>query len=45
VGRNRARFVREALGSGYEVLVAMKGELDPLNILNPGALGIGGEPW
>jgi alkyldihydroxyacetonephosphate synthase len=45
VGRNRARFVREALGSGYDVLVAMKDELDPGNILNPGALGIGGEPW
>ncbi len=45
VGRNRARFVREALGSGYGVLVAMKNELDPLNILNPGALGIGAEPW
>jgi alkyldihydroxyacetonephosphate synthase len=45
VGRNRARFVREALGSGYAVLAALKGELDPLNILNPGALGIGGPPW
>jgi alkyldihydroxyacetonephosphate synthase len=45
VGRNRARFVREALGSSYGVLVAMKHELDPLNILNPGALGIGGDPW
>jgi len=45
VGRNRARFVRDALGSGYGVLVAMKHELDPHNILNPGALGVGGEPW
>ena len=45
VGRNRARFVREALGSGYDVLVAMKRELDPNNILNPGALGIGAPPW
>ncbi len=45
VGRNRARFVRSALGSGYEVLAAMKQELDPLSILNPGALGIGGSPW
>jgi alkyldihydroxyacetonephosphate synthase len=45
VGRNRARFVREALGSGYGVLAAMKGELDPFNILNPGVLGIGGTPW
>jgi alkyldihydroxyacetonephosphate synthase len=45
VGRNRARFVRDALGSGYGLLAAMKRELDPVNILNPGALGIGGDPW
>jgi alkyldihydroxyacetonephosphate synthase len=45
VGRNRARFVREALGSGYDLLVTLKRELDPHNILNPGALGIGGPPW
>jgi alkyldihydroxyacetonephosphate synthase len=45
VGRNRARFVREALGSSYGVLAAMKQVLDPQNILNPGALGIGGDPW
>jgi FAD/FMN-containing dehydrogenase len=37
--------VRDALGSGYGLLAAMKRELDPVNILNPGALGIGGDPW
>ena len=45
VGRNRARFVAEALASAYPVLVSLKKTLDPLNILNPGALGIGGAPW
>ena len=45
VGRNRARFVKEALGSSFEVLQTMKRALDPENIMNPGALGIGGEPW
>lgn len=45
VGRNRARFVREALGASYDVLVVMKRELDPNNILNPGVLGIGGPSW
>ena len=45
VGRNRARFVRAALGSGYPLLASLKSELDPLDVLNPGALGIGGKPW
>ncbi len=45
VGRNRARFVREALGSGYDVLTALKQILDPNSILNPGVLGLGGAPW
>lgn len=45
VGRNRARFVPEALGSAYGLLVELKRMLDPLNILNPGALGVGGPPW
>ena len=45
VGRNRARFVREALGASYSILEAIKGELDPLGILNPGVLGLGGDPW
>jgi alkyldihydroxyacetonephosphate synthase len=45
VGRNRARFVREALGSAYPLLVMLKESLDPRNLLNPGVLGVGGEPW
>ena len=45
VGRNRARFMRDALGSGFHVLELLKHTLDPKNILNPGVLGLGGEPW
>jgi alkyldihydroxyacetonephosphate synthase len=45
VGRNRARFVQGALGSGYRVLTTLKSAFDPLNIMNPGALGVGGPPW
>jgi alkyldihydroxyacetonephosphate synthase len=45
VGRNRSRFVEEALGGAYPVLASLKAALDPLNIMNPGVLGIGGEPW
>lgn len=45
VGRNRARFMPEALGSAWPVLQGVKAQLDPLAILNPGALGLGGEPW
>ncbi|MEI8127755.1 MAG: FAD-binding oxidoreductase, partial [Actinomycetota bacterium] len=45
VGRNRARFVREALGSGFDVLVDLKDTLDPNHIMNPGVLGIGGTSW
>ena len=45
VGHNRARFVQEALGSAYPVLRALKEMLDPLHLLNPGVLGVGGEPW
>ena len=40
VGLNRARFVREALGPAFDVLVAMKAALDPNGILNPGKLGL-----
>jgi alkyldihydroxyacetonephosphate synthase len=40
VGLNRARFVREALGSGLDVLQSVKGALDPNGILNPGKLGL-----
>ena len=45
VGRNRARFVRGALGSGFELLEQLKQTLDPLDIMNPGVLGLGAEPW
>ena len=40
VGLNRARFVAEALGPAFEVLVATKAALDPNGILNPGKLGL-----
>jgi alkyldihydroxyacetonephosphate synthase len=40
VGLNRARFVREALGEAFDVLVAVKQSLDPHGILNPGKLGL-----
>ena len=44
VGLNRSRFVREALGDAFEVLVATKHGLDPNGILNPGKLGLP-DPW
>ncbi len=40
VGLNRARFVREALGAGFDVLQSVKDALDPNGILNPGKLGL-----
>ncbi|HEU5302385.1 MAG TPA: FAD-binding oxidoreductase [Acidimicrobiia bacterium] len=40
VGLNRARFLRDALGPAFEVLVATKQALDPIGILNPGKLGL-----
>ena len=40
VGLNRSRFVREALGPAFDVLLAMKTALDPNGILNPGKLGL-----
>ena len=40
VGLNRARFVREALGPAFDVLVSLKQALDPNGILNPGKLGL-----
>jgi alkyldihydroxyacetonephosphate synthase len=45
VGHNRARFVKEALGSAYPLLSSLKDLLDPTNIMNPGVLGIGADPW
>ncbi|MDQ1534500.1 MAG: alkyldihydroxyacetonephosphate synthase [Actinomycetota bacterium] len=44
VGLNRARFVRDALGDAFDVLVAAKHALDPGGILNPGKLGLP-DPW
>jgi len=40
VGLNRSRFVRDALGSAFDVLAALKSALDPNGILNPGKLGL-----
>eukprot|EP01041_Mallomonas_annulata_P031467 gene31467-53779_t len=40
VGLNRSRYMREALGPAFDVLVAMKHALDPTGILNPGKLGL-----
>ncbi|MEY3617663.1 MAG: hypothetical protein RL726_361 [Actinomycetota bacterium] len=40
VGLNRARFMEEALGSGFTVLRALKSSLDPKGILNPGKMGL-----
>jgi alkyldihydroxyacetonephosphate synthase len=45
IGRNRARFVPDALGSSFGVLQDLKRLLDPDNIMNPGVLGLGGAPW
>jgi alkyldihydroxyacetonephosphate synthase len=44
VGLNRQRFVREALGDAFDVLVAVKQSLDPKGVLNPGKLGLP-DPW
>ena len=41
VGRNRAAYVRPALGSAFAVLESLKAALDPRGVLNPGVLGLG----
>ena len=40
VGLNRHRFVRQALGTGLDVVESIKSALDPTGILNPGKLGL-----
>lgn len=40
IGRLRARWLPEELGGFYDVLVAVKGAIDPHGIMNPGALGL-----
>ena len=40
VGLNRGRFMAEALGPAFDVLVSLKHALDPNGILNPGKLGL-----
>ncbi len=40
VGLHRSRYIREALGDAFDVIVALKGALDPNGILNPGKLGL-----
>ncbi len=45
VGRNRARFMPDALGPSFDLLRAVKSVLDPDALFNPGVLDLGGEPW
>lgn len=40
IGRLKARWMPEQLGGGFEILQALKRELDPNNIMNPGVLGL-----
>jgi len=40
VGVNRGRFLADALGPAFDVLVSLKETLDPRGILNPGKLGL-----
>jgi alkyldihydroxyacetonephosphate synthase len=40
VGLNRSRFMADALGPAFDVLVGVKAALDPNGILNPGKLGL-----
>ncbi|MFA9564885.1 MAG: FAD-binding oxidoreductase [Acidimicrobiales bacterium] len=40
IGVNRARFMSEALGEAFDVVIGIKEALDPRGILNPGKLGL-----
>ncbi len=40
VGINRAKYMKQALGSAHNVLAAIKNTLDPQDILNPGKFDI-----
>ncbi|WP_066300897.1 FAD-binding oxidoreductase [Arthrobacter luteolus] len=40
VGLLRAPYMERSLGTGFEVLRAVKAALDPQNLLNPGKLGL-----
>lgn len=40
IGLHRGRYLAEALGPAFDVLVSVKDALDPKGILNPGKLGL-----
>lgn len=40
IGLNRARFVADALGPAFDVLVGLKRQFDPNGVLNPGKMGL-----
>ena len=49
IGINRGRVMADAHGAAFDVLAALKSQLDPRGILNPGKLGLpspfGAPPW
>jgi alkyldihydroxyacetonephosphate synthase len=44
VGLHRGRYMEDALGPAFDVLVRLKQALDPRGVLNPGKLGLP-SPW
>ncbi|MEH6528220.1 MAG: FAD-binding oxidoreductase [Sneathiella sp.] len=40
IGLARSRFMKEALGSSFDVLIGLKQSMDPNGILNPGKMGL-----